>query len=117
MILFKQGIKSLGFAINGFLLAFRTEHNLRIHLLATFLVLVGAITISVSFTEAAILCIVTGMVWMAELFNTAIEKLCDFICPEKSAAIKVIKDTAAAAVLASAMVAIGTAGFIFIPKL
>ena len=39
------------------------------------------------------------LVLAAELFNTALEQLCDHLHPEKHANIKVVKDVAAGAVL------------------
>ena len=41
---------------------------------------------------------VTGLVLVAEILNTAIERLCDFVEPRHNAHIKVIKDVAAAGV-------------------
>jgi hypothetical protein len=46
-----------------------------------------------------------ALVWMAELFNTAIEKTADLISKEKHPQIKLIKDVAAAAVLIAAIAA------------
>ena len=53
----------------------------------------------------------------AELFNTAIELICDFMEPNINPKIKLIKDLSAAGVL---IVAIGSAligGVIFFPKI
>lgn len=41
---------------------------------------------------------VTGLVLVAEILNSAIERLCDFVEPGYNARIKVIKDVAAAGV-------------------
>jgi diacylglycerol kinase len=57
------------------------------------------------------------MVWVAEIFNTAIEKTMDFISRERHPQIKLIKDLAAAAVLVTAFSALITGAIIFIPKL
>lgn len=40
---------------------------------------------------------VTGLMLVAELFNTAVEAVCDYVQPEYDEAIKVIKDIAAGA--------------------
>ena len=58
-----------------------------------------------------------AMVWMAELFNTAIEKTMDFISKEAHPQIKLVKDLAAAAVLIAAIAAVLVGALIFIPKL
>ena len=57
-----------------------------------------------------------AVVWMAELFNSAIEKAMDFISTEKHPQIKLVKDLAAAAVLITALAAVIVGGIIFIPK-
>jgi len=61
--------------------------------------------------------IAIGLVWVAELFNTAIEKLCDMVCPEQHPQIKFIKDVSAAAVLVTAIIAMITGCIIFIPAM
>ncbi len=47
--------------------------------------------------DAALILLATGMVVAAELFNTAIEALCDFIETRHNDKIRIIKDVAAAA--------------------
>jgi len=71
----------------------------------------------VSHNEIISLIIVTGFVWVAEIFNTAIEKIMDFIAPGYHPEVKRIKDLAAAAVLVAAFIALVTGALIFIPKL
>lgn len=69
------------------------------------------------FMEIILIIIVTGMVWCAELFNTAIEKMADLITKERHPTIKFIKDIAAGAVMIAALIALFTGGIIFIPKI
>ena len=113
----KTRTKSIKYALDGVLNFFREEHNARIHLVATIIVVFLAIGLSVSIGEAIALTLAVGFVWVAEIFNTAIEKMMDFISTENDNRIKVIKDLAAAAVLVSAIIAIVTGCFVFIPKL
>lgn len=47
--------------------------------------------------DAALILLATGMVVAAELFNTAIEALCDFVETRHNDKIRIIKDVAAAA--------------------
>jgi diacylglycerol kinase (ATP) len=112
----RQRRKSFHFAITGLYQFFSTQHNAIIHGIATVLVIVLACTIKLTSTEFLFLAIATGLVWMTELLNTAIEKLCDLVCPEKHPAIKFIKDVSAAAVLITAITAVVIASVIFIPK-
>ena len=58
-----------------------------------------------------------GFVFVAEILNTAIENIADFISPGKNDKIKKIKDLAAAGVLISALTAFSIALIIFIPKI
>lgn len=47
--------------------------------------------------DFSIVFLATGMMMVAELFNTTIEALCDFLEPKENAKIGIIKDIAAAA--------------------
>lgn len=109
--------QSFGYAINGIITFFKQEHNAWLHGVATIAVIILAFVFPVSTREAVALALAVGFVWTAELFNTAIEKIMDFISIEKKPAIKYIKDLAAAAVLVAAMAALITGLIIFIPKI
>ena len=110
-------LNSFGYAFNGLHAFFKQEPNAWIHLIATLAAMAGAIYFKVSVIELVILIIVTGMVWIAEIFNTAIERIMDFISREKNPNIQFIKDLAACGVLLSAITAMVTGAIIFIPKL
>ena len=104
-------------AVDGMVKFFSSEHNALLHLIATIMVISLAVVTHVSKLEVIFLVWATGFVWMAELFNTAIEKIMDYISIERTPEIKFIKDVAAAAVLVAAIVAFITGCIIFIPKL
>lgn len=110
-------IKSFGYAFEGLYLFFRREHNALIHLAATIVVLLLCFVFPVSRMEVIALLFAVGLVWMAELFNTAIEKMMDFTTSEKLPPIKFIKDLSAAAVLVASIAALATGCLVFIPKL
>jgi len=80
-------------------------------------VLTLAVLVGVNTTEALALVFAIGFVWVAEMFNTCIERVLDFVSLEKHPEIKFIKDLAAGAVLVAALVAIVVAIIVFIPKL
>lgn len=109
--------KSFKYAFEGIINFFKTEHNAVLHLTSTTITIFFAIALHISATEKIVLVIVVGLVWIAELFNTAIEKMMDFISTEHHPQIKLIKDLSAAAVLISAVVAFVVGCIIFIPKL
>lgn len=113
----RSRIRSFQYAIAGLRRFVNREHNARIHLVATILVIIVARVLEVTGTEAAILAVVTGMVWVAEILNTCIERLADHISKERHPEIGIIKDLAAGAVLVAAIVAVIAGLFIFIPKL
>lgn len=108
---------SFKYAFEGIASFFREEHNARIHLAATIIVTGLSFIFSVTRMEAMALILVVGFVWVAELFNTAIEKVMDFISAEKNERIKLIKDLSAAAVLIATLIAVITGCLVFIPKL
>ena len=113
----RDRIRSFRYAIAGLRRFINREHNARIHLVATILVIIVARVLEVSATEAAILAVVMGLVWVAEILNTCVEKLADHVSRERHPEIGIIKDLAAGAVLVAAIVAIVAGLFIFIPKL
>ena len=113
---FQARANSFRFAWNGFKSFLRTEHNAWIHLVGTVVVIALAIVTRVSRIEAILLVIVTGLVWMAELINSAVEKISNMISLEQREDIRYVKDVAAAFVLVSAIIAFTTGCIIFIPK-
>lgn len=108
---------SFTYAFEGIRAFFREEHNALLHLAATVLVVLLSFIFPVSGTEAIALVLVTGFVWAAELFNTAIEKMTDLFTKERHPSVKYIKDISAAAVLVAALAAGLTGAIIFIPKI
>jgi diacylglycerol kinase len=65
-------------------------------MVASVVVLVLA-AITTEWLDLAIVAAATGLLLMSELFNTAIEKLCDFVEPGHDPQIGAVKDVAAAA--------------------
>jgi diacylglycerol kinase (ATP) len=113
----RSRIKSFSYAIAGIRSFIIREHNARLHLVGTIAVIVVACFLHVSLTEAAALTIVTALVWITELLNTAVERLADLVTLERDPNIKIIKDLAAGAVLIAAITAVIVGLFIFIPKI
>ena len=111
----RRRVKSFHFAFDGLRQFFASQHNAIIHAVATAVVILLAIIIPLPATQQLFIVFSIGLVWMAELFNTAIEKLCDMLHPEQHPTIKFIKDISAAAVLVTAIIAVTTACIIFIP--
>lgn len=106
MIDFRKVIRSFRFAGQGILDLFRFENNAKVHLLIAGLVVGAGLYLQLNRTEWAIILTQIGLVWTAEAFNTAIEKLCDFVSPGLHPQIKAIKDMSSGAVLILAIVAV-----------
>jgi diacylglycerol kinase len=114
---FKDRLKSFSYAWDGIKAVLKTEHNTWIHLLLTTLAIAAGFLLKIERVEWMALLIVISFVWMAELFNTCLEKVMDFLSLENHPQIKLIKDMAAAAVLIASLVAVVVGCLIFIPKL
>lgn len=110
-------ILSFGFAIQGLITFFKTQHNAWIHLLATIIVITAGFVLKVNHSEWCWLIVAIAMVFMAEMFNTAIEFLTDLVSPQFHPLAKKVKDVAAGAVLIAAIGAVVIGLIIFIPKI
>ena len=108
---------SFRFAWEGICGFFGQEHNAWIHLASSFAVAVFALVLKVSSGEIIALVVVSSFVWVAEIFNTVIEKIMDFISPAYHPQVKRIKDLAAAGVLIASIAAVTVGSIIFIPKI
>ncbi|HEY0678556.1 MAG TPA: diacylglycerol kinase family protein [Chitinophagaceae bacterium] len=108
---------SFKYAFAGIRRFFATEHNAWIHLASTAGVIVLTVAYGISAVEAVLLIFAIGFVWTAEIINTCIEKIMDFISTETHPQIQLIKDMAAGAVLIAAATALITGLIIFIPKI
>ncbi|MBN2272792.1 MAG: diacylglycerol kinase family protein [Bacteroidales bacterium] len=113
----KSRIKSFYYAFRGLGSAFRQEHNLWIHTLAALVAVTAGFILGISLYEWMVIALVIGGVFVAELFNSAIESLVDLISPDFNKKAGMIKDMAAGAVLISAVTALVAGLIIFIPKL
>ena len=86
-----------------------SDTSIRLQFSLAALAVVAGIFFKLSSMEwiAVIICI--GMVIAAEILNTAIEYICNFLTEKSDEHIKAIKDTAAAAVLVSSLSALAVA--------
>ena len=113
----KKLINSFKYAISGIITSFKTERNMKIHILVMILVIIAGIVFKLSLLDWIILVIMFGLVISAELFNTAIETTIDMITKEKNEKAKIAKDVAAGAVLVLAVASVIVGLIIFIPKI
>ena len=113
----KERLKSFGYAIAGVKYMLFTQHNFLIHITLTSIAILLGFLLKISNIEWVAIIIVIGLVMSAEIFNTAIEEIVNFISPQKNEKAGVIKDLAAGAVLVLSMVALITGIIIFLPKI
>lgn len=90
--------KSFFNAFRGIFLMLKNERNFQIEATAFFINLFLIFYLKLTTIDAILILIVCFAVLSAEIFNTAIEKLCDFIHPKFDKRIGFIKDISAGAV-------------------
>jgi diacylglycerol kinase (ATP) len=113
----KSRLQSFRFALNGLRSLLKHEHNSRIHFIAAIAVIILGLILKINLTEWSLLIIVTGMVFITELFNSSLESFADSIKPEWNDLIGKAKDYSAAAVLVAAIISLVVGIIIFAPKL
>lgn len=114
---FKKLVDSFNSAINGIINTVRTERNMKIHLVASILVLIACFFFDISKMEFLILAITITMVMAAEVVNTAIEAVVDMSTNYYHPLAKIAKNAAAGAVLITAINAVIVGYVIFWDKL
>ena len=112
----KTALGTIKNAWDGIVYTFNTEINLRIHLLATVVVLLGCYILEVSLMELIICLLLIGMVIAFELLNTVTEVIVDMVEPKYNPLAKIAKDTAAGAVLVVSITSAIIGIIIFLPK-
>ena len=110
-------LKSFRYAFNGLRILFREEHNARIHLVVTVIVIIAGFIVQLSVGEWLIVCLLIGMVFGMEIINSALENLCDHVSPEWNGKIKKVKDLAAAGVFVVALISVIAGIILFFPKI
>ena len=108
---------SFRFAFKGLLIPFRTQQNMRIHLIAAIVVICTGFYFNLDRYEWLAIVIAIGLVFVSEFFNTAMEQLVDHVSPDRSERAGKIKDVGAAAVLIASIIAVIIAAIVFIPHI
>ncbi|MXS70444.1 diacylglycerol kinase family protein [Flavobacteriaceae bacterium W22] len=105
--------KSFLNAFRGLFLMIRSERNFQLELLAFAANIFLIIYLQLSKTDAIFILVVSFAVLAAEIFNTAIEKICDFIQPEFDQRIGFIKDISAGAVILTAILSVAVGMIVY----
>ena len=109
--------KSFRDAFSGIAYVLRTQRNARIHFGITVAVVVVGIWLKIGSMQWVALIIVAGLVWTAELVNTAVEAVVDLASPQEHPLARVAKDICAGAVLLAAIAAVLVGALVLGPPL
>lgn len=110
-------IKSFFHAFKGLAYLVKNEKNIQVHTTAIVVVCIAGFYFNLQKWEWCTVFLCFALVWSLEALNASLEKLCDHLSPEKSDAIKQVKDGAAAGVLVAAIISVIIAVIIFLPKI
>lgn len=109
-------LQSFVYAFAGIKNFMRYEAQALMHLMAAVAVVVAGFWLEISTIEWIAVIFAIGLVIVAEMLNTAIEKLTDMVSPEIHPKAKVVKDLAAGAVLIASTVALIIGLIVFVPR-
>lgn len=109
--------KSISIAFDGIINLIKSENNAKIHLISTIVVIIVGLKLQFLSLEWLWISLAIAGVWVAELINSALEKLTDLVSPEINPMAKKVKDYAAGAVLVMAIWAIFVFCLISLPHL
>lgn len=107
--------ESFGYAFEGIWTGIYKERNMKIHCLAIVCVTLAGTLFQISASEWCICLLLFAIVASLELVNTAVEAVVDLVTEEHRPLAKIAKDTAAGAVLFSAIVSVLIGCIIFVP--
>jgi diacylglycerol kinase (ATP) len=108
---------SFDYAIQGIVHALRTQRNMRLHALATVVVLFASLYFRIRGLELIALFFAISLVVVTELANTAIEAAVDVAIDTFDPMAKVAKDVAAGAVLIASVNAVAVGYIVFFARL
>ena len=104
-------------ALKGIAAVVKNELHMKIHLVFAVFALVACGVLRVDYLGWCLVLLCIGAVFAAELFNSALEALCDEVTQEFSPRIKLAKDAAAGAVLVLACISVAVGLTVYIPAL
>ncbi len=106
-------VRSFYYAIRGLLSVLKTESHMRFHLVAAIYVMFFATKFyNLSAGELCVLLLTISLVFITEILNTALERVCDMVTTQYNKNIEFIKDVAAGAVLCAAIISVIVAFFL-----
>ncbi len=114
-MIFQKRVAAFRYAINGVVDAIATQIHMKLHIIAAVVVILAAWFFQIKRWEWAVVLLTIGIVWAAEIMNTAIEYVVNLVSPDYHILAGKAKDAAAGAVLVISMSAL-CIGFIIFGK-
>jgi len=99
-------IESFSHALDGIVHTINNERNMKIHIVAAFLVICAGVVFKISAVEYALIFLAIGLVIVSEIVNTAVEIVVDMLAKGFDAKAKIAKDVAAGSSLMASFIAI-----------
>ena len=109
--------ESVKIAVNGIGYLFAYHRNMRIIFLLGIMAFLLGMNLKLTGIELVALCITITVVFIAEMFNTAIELLIDTATKKYNVLIKLVKDIAAGVVLIASLNALAVGYVLFFKKI
>ncbi|MFH1442148.1 MAG: diacylglycerol kinase family protein [Candidatus Omnitrophota bacterium] len=109
--------ESMNFALKGMRYLFLYHRNMRIIFMLGFIAFLLGVYLKLAGIELVALCITITLVFMAEIFNTAIEMLMNMVSIKYHIRVKLVKDIAAAVVLLASLNALAIGYNLFTKRL
>ena len=110
-------IESLKLAATGIMYLFIYHRNMRIIFIGGMAAMLLGVVFQLQGLELAALCITVTLVFVAEIFNTAIELMIDLFSRKYHPLVKLVKDIAAAVVLIASLNAVAVGFILFLRRL
>lgn len=108
-------VDSFNCAVEGLLYVFKTQRNMKIHLLMGIVVIICCIIFKVSIPDFLFICFAISFVLVCEMINTGLELMTDMLSETYHPLVRIIKDIAAGAVLIASVNAVIT-GYLLLSK-
>lgn len=102
-------LSSFRFAFSGIWQVFKKERNLKIHFLAALMIIILGLLFGFSKAEWLVIILLIGVVFTAEILNSAVESICDLLKEKLKLEYQettYIRNASAGAVLVMAIVAV-----------
>ncbi len=107
--------KSFLYAGRGIRWVLSSQRNMRIHLAVAFIVFSAVAWFKINSSELAMVIFAVALVMVAEMINSAMERIIDIVSPDDRPLAGLAKDVAAGAVLLAAFFSVVIGLLVFLP--